>query len=55
MSSKNASSVNDQMAYFMKRTFRESGPLEKADPGTLQIVDPMSKFTVLVKKSLITN
>ena len=50
--SKYASSVNDQMAYFMKRTFRKSGPLEKADPETLQIVDPMPKFTVLVKKAL---
>ena len=55
MGSKYASSVNDQMAYFMKWTFRKSGPLEKANPGSLQILDSMPKFTVLVKKSFITN
>ena len=32
------------MAYFIKRTFRKSGFLEKADPGPLQKADPMPNF-----------
>ena len=35
------------MAYFIKWTFRKSGPLEKADTGPLEKEDPMPKFTVL--------
>ena len=36
------------MTYFIKMTLGKIGPLEKVDPGTLQKVDPMPKFTVLV-------
>ena len=35
------------MAYFINRTFRKSGPLEKADPGPIEKADPMPTFTLL--------
>ena len=43
------------MAYFIKRTFRRKGPLEKAHPEPLQKLDPIAKFTVLVKNIFMTN
>ena len=43
------------MAYFIKWTFRRKGPLEKADPEPLQKMDPIAKFTVLVKNIFMTN
>ena len=55
LGSKYASSVNHQMAYFIKWNFRKSGPLEKTDPGPLQKADPMPKFTVLVKNIFMIN
>ena len=55
LGSKYASSVNHQMAYFINQTFRKSGPLEKTDPGPTEKVDPMSKFTVLVKNTFKTD
>ena len=43
------------MGYFISWTFKESGPLEKADPGPIEKADPMPKFTALVKNTLMTN
>ena len=34
------------MAYFINRTFRKSGILEKAHPGPPEKADPLSKFTL---------
>ena len=45
MGSKYVSSVNDQMAYFMKWTFRKSGPLEKRTPD-------LYKYWTLCQNSL---
>ena len=58
MGSKYISSVNHQMYYLIKRTFRKTGPeekAEKADPGPLEKVDPMPKFAILVKSTFMTN
>ena len=55
LGSKYASSVNHQMAYFINRIFRKSGPLEKAGPGSIEEADPIPAFTVLVKNTLMTN
>ena len=43
------------MAYFINRTFRKSGLLEIADPRPIEKANPMPKFTVLVKNTLMTN
>ena len=55
MGSNDASNVNNQMTYFLKRGFRKSGPLEKAGPGPLQKADYMPKVTVLAKNTFLTN
>ena len=43
------------MSYFKKRTFRKSGPLEKADLGPLEKAAAVPQFTVLVKNNFMTN
>ena len=55
LSSKYAYSDNHQMTYFINRTFRKSGPLEKADPGPIEKVDPTPKSTALVKNIFMKN
>ena len=40
------SSFNHQMAYFIKGTFRKSGPLQKADPGRLYKISERDISTV---------
>ena len=40
------------MTYFIKQTFRKSGPWEKADCEPFIKADPMTKFTVFVKTTL---
>ena len=49
LGSKYASSVNHQMSYFVKCTFINSGPYEKADPLPIEKTNSMPKFAVFVK------
>ena len=43
------------MTYLINRSYRKSGPLEKADPGHIEKTDPMRKITILVKSTFVTN
>ena len=43
------------MEYFTKRTGPGPGPSEKANPGSLEEVDPIPNFTVVVKDLFLTN